>query len=520
MNAHSGIGSAMLWMTMILAASYMTDATAASTCKLHVRTLEPSGDRPAPARVYLTDANGALQVPEGVIVYHKGREHHFVTTGEFRIELPPGTYTLQVERGLEFHPWTTSLDLHDRPSLDVDARPARWIAMNRLDWYSADLHNHRKIEEMPALLLAEDLNLAPTLTDWIWEDKPISRPPQTGEPIRRVDSTHVFSALDKEVERLEWGPGAVDLLALRSIIPFDGDRLSPPNDSFCGLAHKQGGYVDAEKIVWRDGAALAALGQLDFAGIVHNHFNRHGVELETDPWGMIPKERPEYDTPAGMPLWSMDVYYRLLNCGFRLAVSAGSASGVKDSPLGYNRVYVRLDGSFSYGRWFQALKAGRSFGTNGPILFLRVNDQDPGAVLKFPQGNKKPLKIRAEASSLGVLDRLEIVFKGKVVKSVGGPGQNGKLAADLEMSAQESGWVAARCFERPTAAVRFAQTSPVYIEIGSMSPVVAADAKYFVDLIGSEMTFYRNETRFRKPDDRAAMLSFFERARRVYEKLR
>ena len=38
-------------------------------------------------------------------------------------------------------------------------------------------------------------------------------------------------------------------------------------------AHEQGGYVDAEKIVWRDVCALVALDQIDFAGIVHNHFN-------------------------------------------------------------------------------------------------------------------------------------------------------------------------------------------------------------------------------------------------------
>jgi len=88
----------------------------------------------------------------------------------------------------------------------------------------------------------------------------------------------------------------------------------------------QGGYIDAEKIVWRDGAALAALGLIDFVGIVHNHFNRQDVELETDRWGMIPKFRPEFDTVAGMPLWSMEVYYRLLNCGFRLPVS-GNRSG-------------------------------------------------------------------------------------------------------------------------------------------------------------------------------------------------
>ena len=113
---------------------------------------------------------------------------------------------------------------------------------------------------------------------------------------------------------------------------------------------------------------VVALGQIDFAGIVYNHFNRPGVESETDIWGMIPKWRTEFQTPAGMPLWAMEVYYRFLNCGFRLAVSAGSASGVKASPVGYNRVYVKLNGPFDYEHWFRALKEGHSFATNGPVL--------------------------------------------------------------------------------------------------------------------------------------------------------
>ena len=106
----------------------------------------------------------------------------------------------------------------------------------------------------------------------------------------RTDGSPVAArlyVLDKEVERLEAGPGAVALLGLRSPIRFDGYRLHPPDSVFCERARQQGAYIDAEKIVWRDGAALAAFGLIDFVGIVHNHFNRHDVELETDRWGTI-----------------------------------------------------------------------------------------------------------------------------------------------------------------------------------------------------------------------------------------
>src|SRR4029450_1884691 len=132
------------------------------------------------------------------------------------------------------------------------------------------------------------------------------------------------------------------------------------------------------------------------------------VELETDPWGMIPKFRSEFDTVAGMPLWSMEVYYHLLNCGFRLPVSAGSASGVKASPLGYNRVYVKVSGPFSYRNWFASLKAGRSFAPNGPMRFLSADGQDPGSELRVGD-TARPVRIRAEALSPRPLARLEIV---------------------------------------------------------------------------------------------------------------
>src|SRR5213592_3839986 len=120
---------------------------------------------------------------------------------------------------------------------------------------------------------ASQRSLAPTLADWVWEDRERSTPPQAAQPVQPVEEAHVFSVLDKQVERLENGPGAVDLLGLKSPIPFQGYRLYPPNDTYCRAAHAQGGYVDAEKILWRDAAALAALQQIDFAGIVYNHFN-------------------------------------------------------------------------------------------------------------------------------------------------------------------------------------------------------------------------------------------------------
>ena len=496
----------------------MAAPSAESGARLEVVVRDAASSAAVPARIYLTDKAGTLHAPPGAIVHKKNAENHFITGGRFEIGLPAGRYVLTVERGLEFRPRTVPLRLDAGKPHKVEVTVERWISMNQRGWYSADLHNHRKLDEMPQLLLAEDLNLAPTLTDWIWEDNPISSPPATAEPVRIVDATHVYSVLDKEVERLKQGPGAVDLLGLRSVVPFDGYWLYPPNDRYCRLAHEQGGYVDAEKILWRDVPALVALGHVDFAGIIHNHFNRHGVETETEEWGMAPKFRPEFNTADGMPLWAMEVYYKFLNCGFRIAASAGSASGVKAAPLGYNRVCVKLDEPFSYAAWFRALKQGRSFATNGPILSLAVNGMLPGDTAEIASGSA-PLKIAVEALSIRPLERLEVLFRGRVVKTVrGGPGAE-KLAADFDLPVSETGWVAARCFERPGRTPRFAHTSPVYVKAGGDPGIVVEDARFFLEWIDRETEFYSRAPGFRDPAHRAAMLDFFGRARQVYAKL-
>ena len=45
-------------------------------------------------------------------------------------------------------------------------------------------------------------------------------------------------------------------------------------------------------------------------------------------------------------LYGFANYYALLNCGFRLRPTGGTANGVHPVPLGFGRVYVRVDGKF------------------------------------------------------------------------------------------------------------------------------------------------------------------------------
>ena len=103
-------------------------------------------------------------------------------------------------------------------------------------------------------------------------------------------------------------------------------------------------------------------------------------------WGMWGTKPPSWmncaEDAAGWASYGFQMYYALLNCGYCMRPSAGTANGVHPVPLGHSRVYVKIDGAFTYERWLEGLRAGRSFVTNGPALFLTVNGPGPRCASK------------------------------------------------------------------------------------------------------------------------------------------
>jgi hypothetical protein len=153
------------------------------------------------------------------------------------------------------------------------------------------------------------------------------------------------------------------------------------------------------------------------------------------------------------------------------------------------------------------------------MLFLTVNGQGPGATLGFSGRRPERLKIRAEAVTAGALDRLEIVSRGRVIKTVVGSGRTRKLVAEFESSFNDTGWLVARCFERPDKTSRFAHTSPVYLQFGERGAVISADVRFFLDWLDREIAYYEQQPGFKVPEHREEMLSFLRRARAVYSRL-
>ena len=89
---------------------------------------------------------------------------------------------------------------------------------------------------------------------------------------------------------------------------------------------------------------------------------------------------------------SLDLYYRLLNCGFPLAISAGSDAFLNQTfgtTPGGERVYVYAGPEFNYPRWIEGLRAGRTFATEGPLLDFSLEDKMPGERLQVKASHSR-----------------------------------------------------------------------------------------------------------------------------------
>ena len=100
-----------------------------------------------------------------------------------------------------------------------------------------------------------------------------------------------------------------------------------------------------------------------------------------------------------------EVWYRLLNTGFRIPAGAGTDAMANFAslrgPVGMNRVFVRSGPKLDYRAWLAALKAGRTFASNGPLLSFTLDGHEvgdeirPAGRLPSARGAREPALDRA-----------------------------------------------------------------------------------------------------------------------------
>ncbi|MFT5494258.1 MAG: hypothetical protein ACI8V5_004660 [Limisphaerales bacterium] len=448
-----------------------------------------------PSRVYIQSASGEWLFPRstspnGSAVYYKKERvkasvemHTTLSAHPFKIDLPPGKYTVTAERGKEYRPLTKSIDMTDKPQ-DLRLPLERWINVAAHGWYSGDTHVHRTVEDLPNIMLAEDLNVTFPLTYWVTKayEKPSQGNKNTqdkyGTDLIKIDDTHVIYPRNTEyeiftVDGKRHTLGAVFVLGHKKVLDFG----APPVKRIAAARDEEGApLLDLDKHNWPWSMAIMPLLKVDLFELSNNHLWRTKFAFTNWAEPAPPYMKLNYHGTTGAEMaWTrfgFENYYALLNCGFRIQPTGGTASGVHPVPLGFGRVYVQLDDKFNYNDWRRGLKYGRSFVTTGPMLFVEANGRHPGYKWKKVGGdNPVQMYFTGKAINAKPLSIIEILFNGKVVKTlepentVNSEGAF-ESAIDFKTKTAESGWFVARCWQiDDDGRFRFAHTAPWRVEI-------------------------------------------------------
>jgi hypothetical protein len=220
------------------------------------------------------------------------------------------------------------------------------------------------------------------------------------------------------------------------------------------------------------------------------------------------------------------VWYRLLNCGFRLPAGAGTDAMTNFAslrgPVGMNRVYVMSGAPLEHRRWLAALKAGRSFATNGPLLGMTVDGTGLGGEVRLPAGGGE-VTVGVRLRSNVPVDHLELVQNGKVVREIPLADDRRSATDTVRVPVERSGWLLLRArgdrAAYPTLDLfPYATTSPVYLTVGGQPARSAEDARYFIAWIDRMRAAVEAHRDWNSAAERRETLDMLARARAEYER--
>lgn len=527
--------------------------------------IDADTQQPIAARVYFQDAQGnwlfvrsaseqgsAWPYSEEWVPMPQSVERHTtVSAHPFAIDLAPGEYQVIVERGKEYLPLTEKLVISDE-TLEKTFSLQRWSHMAAQGWYSGETHVHRRIAELPNVMSAEELNVAFPVTFWTTSsDKapdlepsglrsqgpsPLGPREDLGfEPIW-INDHQVILPRNTEYEIFSIGPqrhtlGALFILNHRT--PFT--QKVPPVGPIVEQARREGALLDLDKHNWPWSLMLVPVAQVDLFELSNNSvwrtnfgFKQAGHALP--PWKEFEQESPGNLTEWGWLEFGFEMYYALLNCGFRMSPTAGTASGVHPVPLGHSRVYVHTGAAFNLDAWLDGLRRGRSFVTTGPMLTARVNNEFPGQVFQIGRDHSGEFSWDVEVVSPDPISRVEIIFNGRVMSSITpeakqteqdawkwsekgvlsiGDKERGGSLGDIG-----SGWAVVRTWsDQPDGRKRFAHTGAWYFDV-DQQPV--SPPRQQIDYLLEQLeTSLEKQRGVLSPES----LAEFEQARDVYRQI-
>lgn len=487
---------------------------------VHVRVNDAATGQPTPVRIRFETADGTYLPPFGRIndvpagwgigmggnVLVDGRAYAHID-GTCEISLPADPVSVEITKGPEYAPIREEVILGPG-KMALRFAVSRWIDLRSEGWYSGDICAYF-LSAHAALLegAAEDLAVVNILAQvWPWHSEPDDE--RETKLFWIVPNILEFSGQQAALQV----PGAMVVvnthnwhhrlghLALlnchRAVYPLTFGGSSKPDDwtlaDWCDQCHRKGGLV-VLFYSWRLPEGGAACVSEGLADLILGKVDAVHVDGGVDP-GVY------------------EAWYALLNCSLRATPVAGSSKASNTHVLGTPRTYAHLrhPEELTYKNWIEAIRAGRTFVTNGPLVSLVVAGAESGDTVDVA-ASAEAVRIRAQARSLTPLSHLEIVYNGHVVARGDSSGSPATATIETTLTIGVSGWLAARCVG---ANKTYAHTGPIYVRVDgkNMLPVPEALAMLLRQL-DNTLDWVRDHGRFEDDRQRACLTCILQSAR-------
>ncbi len=484
---------------------------------------------PTAARVTLIAADGKVWAPSDAYARIGGRGGFpaFHSTGSFSLQLPPGPVDLTVMKGFELHPDRRHVEVRAGEVTEVEVVLRRMADLSAEGWHNGSTHLHMNyagnlhntLENMMMMSDAEDQDIVNEqvankdnrILDHQFfvpggDAHPLSTPDRVlvvGQEYRPPFYGHVFM-LGLEDHLISPFTTGYEGTAIESLYPSNTDMLRKAKlqGATTGYVHAFGGDADPLEGNLGGGkgfmvdAVLEALDALEWSSAGHAGF---------------------------FPL------YAVWNNDLRITAVGGedAISSLHWTPLvGAMRTYVRTpDRRRTMEGWFEGLRDGRAFVTNGPLVSLMVNDSIPGSELALPAGATS-IAVQARVRSITPLTRAWLVHDGRDVQEVAlSPDRmSGEFSGDVPITG--SGWIHLRAEgereEHYPLDATFAQafTNPVWFEVDGAPIRDAASAEYGIRWIEKLTAMAEASPGWRSEEEWRRVRYQFLQAKGVYERLR
>jgi WD40 repeat protein len=486
----------------------------------HVRILDETSGRPTSARIQYLASDGKFYAPADA--YSRiglSNRHFFHTEGEFTVEVPPGSMTIEAVKGFAYRPAEKSIEVRPGQTTNLTLTLNRIVDMSARGWWSGSTHVHMNyggnlsntLDNLRIMSRAENQDVLNVLIankdnrilDWQYFV------PGGGEHPISKDDPHLKVIVGEEYRPPFYGH--VFFLGLKNHL------ISPFTTGYEGTGIES--LYPSNTDMFRKATAQGAV-----TAYVHA-YNTEGDPLEGD-LGVA----RAFPVDAALRTvqcieWThanhgqLRVWHHALNNDLPIIPTGGEDSINnlhRTNLIGSVRTYVHTEGPLTAESWLNGLRQGHTSFSTGPLVSFRIDGHLPGDVLRLPTAGE--VSVEGDVWSITPLSKVLLYSNGKVLKELT---TSGHFAIQIHVS--RSAWYSLYA-EGPSsryldAVYAQAATNTIRVYVGSRPIRNRESAEYFIRWIDKLHEMAAEWPWWRSDAEKRHVFAQFDQARRVYEKL-